>query len=77
MMKLEKMLQGQMLPGLMSPRQLPTNIDDQTNQPSNFGWVRDMASFVFVNYRDPKIPKICKLSSRDIAASSRIEALFG
>ena len=52
------MLQGQMLPSVITPRQLTTNENDLTNQPSKFSWVltsniRDMASFVFINYRDP------------------------
>ena len=38
-LKLGQMLQGQMLPGLMSPRQLPTNTDDLISQPSKFGRV--------------------------------------
>ena len=56
------MLQGLMLPGQMSPRELSTNLDDLTNQPSKFGLVRstnirDMTSFLCMNYRDPKNKK--------------------
>ena len=77
------MLQGLMLPGQMSPRELTTNADDITNQTSKFGWVwssniRDMTSFVHMNYRDPKIQQD-KFANPvvDIAASSRIGVLFG
>ena len=62
-LKLGQMLQGPMLPGQMSPRELTTNTDDLSDQPSKFGWVwtsniRDMASYVLINYRDPnKNPK--------------------
>ena len=62
-----------MLPGPMSLRQLQTNTDSPTNQPSKFGGVltskiRDMASNVFINYRNPVV---------DIAASSQIGVLLG
>ena len=74
------MLQGQIFPGLMSLRQLPTNTDDLTNQPSKFGWVlssniKDMTSFVFINYRDPTTPFANAVV--DIAASSWTVVLFG
>ena len=78
------MLQGPMLPGQMSPRQLQTNTDSLTNQPSKFGWVltcniRDMASYVFINYRDPNNSPNKKFSNpvEDIAASSQVGDLFG
>ena len=78
------MLQEQMLPGQMSPWQLPTNIDNLTNQSSKFGWVRtsnikDMALFVIINYRDPHNNKKIKLANPvvNIAASSRTGVLFG
>ena len=73
-----------MLPGLMSPRQLPTNTDDLISQPSKFGRVltsniRDMASFVCMNWRDPNNNKNNKFANPvvDIAASIRIGVLFG
>ena len=72
-----------MLPGQMSPRELSTNLDDLTNQPSKFGLVRstnirDMTSFLCMNYRDPKNKKT-KFAKPvvDIAASSQIGVLFG
>ena len=79
------MLQGLMLPGQMSPRELSTNLDDLTNQPSKFGLVRstnirDMTSFLCMNYRDPKNKKT-KFAKPvvDIAASSQVGfwVLFG
>ena len=75
------MLQGLMLPGQMSPRELSTNLDDLTNQPSKFGlvWstnIRDMTSFLCMNYRDPKNNKTNKTKFAkpvvDIAASSQV-----
>ena len=65
-----QMLQGQMLPSLMSPRQLSTNTDDLISQPSKFGRVltssniRDIASFVCMNYRDPKITRTINLQTQ-------------
>ena len=52
------MLQGQMLPRQMSPRQLPIHADDLNNQTSKFGSVltsniKDIAAFLLLNYRDP------------------------
>ena len=67
-----------MLPGQMSLRQLTTNTDSPTNQPSKFGCVltsniRNMALYVFINYRDPNNPKK-KFANPvvDIAASSQV-----
>ena len=80
------MLQGLMLPGQMSPRELSTNLDDLTNQPSKFGLVRstnirDMTSFLCMNYRDPKNNNKTKFAKPvvDIAASSQVGfwVLFG
>ena len=59
----------------MSPRLLPTNIDDRwmtlpTNPPSlaEFGPV---ILFVFVKYRDPKMrPQNCKPSSKQCSLKS-------
>ena len=82
-MKLGQMMQGQMSPSKMSPRQLPTNTDDLNNQSSKFDLVqtsniRDMTSFVFINYWDPnKIPLKLANPVVDIATSSRIGVLFG
>ena len=39
MLTLGQMLQGQMSPGQMFPRHLPTHTDDLTNQSSKFGKV--------------------------------------
>ena len=73
-----------MLPGPMSLRQLQTNTDSPTNQPSKFGGVltskiRDMASNVFINYRNPNPLRIPNFANPvvDIAASSQIGVLFG
>ena len=49
------MLQGQMLPGQISPRHLPTHIDGLTNPYSEFGKfptsnIRDMALYLLVIY---------------------------
>ena len=54
------MLHGQMLTLQMSPRQLTTHADGLTIQPSKFGRVLtsnsgDMASYLLLNYRDPKV----------------------
>ena len=58
--KLGQMLHGQMFPGQTSPRQLTIHADGLTIQPSKFCWVLtsnsgDMASYLLLNYRDPKI----------------------
>ena len=71
-----------MLPGQMPPRQLSTNTDDWIDQPSKFGLfltsnIRDMASFVFNNYRDPNNTKKFANPVVDITASSRAGVLFG
>ena len=71
------MLHGQMLTLQMSPRQLTTHADGLTIQPSKFGRVLtsnsgDMASYLLLNYRDPKNNnKNFANSVVDIAASSR------
>ena len=69
-----------MLPGLMSPM-VPMNTDDLTNQPLKFGRVltsniRDMAFFVFINYRNPPKKKFTNPVVH-IAASMQIGFLFG
>ena len=74
--------QGHRFPGQMSLRQLPTNTDSPTNQPLRFGWVlssniRDMALYVFINYKDHNYKKKFANPVVDIAASSRIGVLFG
>ena len=83
-MKLGRMLQGQMWPGHICPRQSATNKYDLAIQPLKFGWVltsniRDMASFVFVNYSDPKIRQDPKFTNPvvDIVASKQFGVLFG
>ena len=69
--KLGQMLHGQMLTVQMSPRQLRIHTDGLTIKPLKFGWVLTsnsgyMASYLLLNYRDPKKKKTsrhCSLKS--------------
>ena len=73
------MLHGQMLTVQMSPRQLRIHTDGLTIKPLKFGWVLTsnsgyMASYLLLNYRDPKKKerKFCKTSSRHCSLKSEL-----
>ena len=75
--KLGQMLYRQMLTVQMSLRQLTTHTDGLTIKPSKFGWVLTsnsgyMASYLLLNYRDPKKRKFCKTSSRHCSLKSEL-----
>ena len=73
---------GTNVAGPMSPKWLTTNTGTLTNKPSKFGLdlinnIRDVASFVFIKYRDPKNKIKFANPVVDIAASIWIGVLFG